>query len=85
MTERQHAEISAVMTSDAFDASDKWVVKWQFKLLGDFQEALAACIARADDGNLDRLKLGFPVEVQGFLRWNRGDLAARLSAAGLDV
>ena len=36
MTERQHAEISAVMTSDAFDASDKWVVKWQFKLLGDF-------------------------------------------------
>ena len=64
--------------------SDKWVIEWQYRLLGDFQTALAACIARADDENLALLAKGFPVQVKGFLSWNRGDLGDRLRNAGLD-
>jgi len=62
--------------------AEKWVVKWQYRLLGDFETALAEAICRADDGNLDRLARGFPNQVAGFLAWNRGDLAERLRAAG---
>lgn len=40
-------------------------------------------ITRADDSNLARLRLGFPAEVDGFLAWNRGDLAKRLRDAGV--
>jgi hypothetical protein len=63
-------------------AGEKWVVKWQFRLLGDFGTALAEAICRADDTNLARIAKGFPDEVAGFLAWNRGDLAQRLRAAG---
>lgn len=72
-----------------FDACDRFILKWQYShgenppLLGHFYLALADAITRADDTNLERLKLGFPVEVEGFLRWNRGDLAQRLRAVGV--
>lgn len=64
---------------------DKWVIKWQYRLLGDFETALAECITRADDHNLDLLARGFPVQVHGFLMWNRGNLGDRLREAGLDI
>lgn len=80
-----HEDIRGVLESPAFDESDKWVVMWQFRYLGDFETALVAAIARADEGNLDRLALGFPMQVDGYRRWAYGNLAERLRKAGLDI
>lgn len=65
--------------------SEKWVVRWQFGLLGGFQAALARAIAAADDTNLAALRLGFPMQVDGYRAWRSGDLARRLREAGLDI
>jgi hypothetical protein len=79
--------IHAMLLSPDWTEAEKWVVKWQYnrslKLLSHFQEALAEAIIRADDNNLGRLRYGFPDQVNGFLAWNRGDLAKRLRAAGV--
>jgi len=79
--------IHAGLKSDAWTDSEKWVLKWQWQgllgLLGDFEMALAKAIVLADDDNLARLRRGFPIQVDGFLSWSRGDLARRLRAAGV--
>lgn len=51
--------------------SERFIFDWQYRLAGDFKKALAEAIARADDGNLARLRLGFPDEVEGYLRFSR--------------
>lgn len=81
--ELQH--IGDILESGQLTDPEKWVVKWQFRLLGDFQTALAAAIARADDNNLMSLSLGFPEQVAGFRAWTHGDLGRRLRALGLEV
>ena len=75
--------VRRILDSPDFTPGEKWVVKWQFRLLGSFQTALADAIKLADDDNLARLASGFPDQVQGFLGWNRGDLARRLRDKGL--
>ena len=76
--------VRKILADPNFTEGEKWVVKWQHRLLGSFQTALADAIKLADDDNLARLAKGFPEQVQGFLGWNRGDLARRLRAAGLE-
>ena len=61
----------------------KAVLKWQWALYGDFFTALFGAIKRADDENLERLRKGYPVEVAGFLAWNRGGLAKELRDKGV--
>ena len=46
-----------------------FVVKWQYRLHGTFFTHLANAIARADEDNLDRLKRGFPDEVNGYVNY----------------
>lgn len=86
MDEMKQAIHEALASPDWTDA-EKWVLKWQWQkllgLLGGFETALAEAIMRADEGNLARLRLGFPDQVDGFLAWSRGDLARRLRAAGV--
>lgn len=77
--------IRQFLASPDWTESEKWVIKWQFQELGDFQTALAEAIKRADDDNLMRLGRGFPAQVSGFIQWNRGDLGRRLRAAGLEI
>lgn len=82
------ADISTIarfLQSTEWTTAEKWVVKWQFRLLGDFETALANAIKLADENNLAKLKLGFPIQVNGFLRWHSGDLGKRLRDAGLDI
>lgn len=55
----------------ALTASEQAVVEWQYRLAGDFKTALWQAIARADEGNLARLRLGFPDDVAGFLAFSR--------------
>jgi hypothetical protein len=84
-TARHWAKIGEILTSDAWTAGEKFIVKWQFRLLGDFKTALVGAIMLADEQNLARLHLGFPGEVDGFLAWSVGDLGRRLRDAGLDI
>jgi hypothetical protein len=83
MTDRE--TIGKFLMDSENSSAEKWVVKWQFRLLGDFETALAECITRADDRNLERLADGFPTQVSGFLAWSRGAMAQRLRKAGLDL
>jgi hypothetical protein len=79
------ALISDVLQPDQWTDAEKWVIRWQYRLLGDFQAALAEAITRADDSNLERLALGFSDQVAGFIDWSRGNLSTRLREAGLDI
>lgn len=80
-----HQQISEFLASSQWTESEKWVIQWQFGLLGEFESALAECIKRADEANLSRLSLGFPEQVVGFISWSRGHLGQRLRNAGLGI
>lgn len=83
-----HEQIRAILSSNAWTESEKWVVMWQFRLLGDFETALAAAITRADTYNLIRLEQGFPDQVRGYRAWAFNEpynLAEKLRDAGLDT
>lgn len=80
-----HETISRFLGSPDWTEAEKWVIKWQFRLLGDFRTALAKAITLADENNLNRLALGFPTEVTGFTLWHAGGLGQRLRTAGLDI
>ncbi len=56
---------------DKLDDSEIFIVKWQYRMLGDFGKALIEAIMRADDGNLEKLDLGFPDEVRGYIKYAR--------------
>jgi hypothetical protein len=78
-------KIREILTSGEWTEAEKAVVKWQFRLTGDFFKALWEAICRADEDNLERLSRGFPTEVEGYLAWHRGDLGPRLRKAGLHI
>lgn len=78
-----HRRVGKFLEDPGESAESKAVLKWQWNLYGDFYAALFGAIKRADDQNLERLRLGFPVEVAGFLAWNRGGLAQELRAKGV--
>jgi len=81
-------KVGTILSSPDFDASEKWVVKWQMSGLGQFQTALALVISYADPTNLEILRKSFPVEVSGYERWALGvepRIAPKLRAAGLEI
>ena len=82
---RLHEQIGIILTSDEWTEAEKFVVKWQFRLLGDFRTALIQAIMLADDRNLEQLALGFPDEVAGYRAWAYGGLGRRLREAGLGI
>ena len=53
---------------------ERFIVEWQFRLLGDFRKALMHAIVRADEGNLALLMMGFPLEVGAYLEWRSGKM-----------
>jgi len=77
--------VDQVLNSDLWTPGEKAIVKWQFRLLGGFLDALFLAIARANEENLAKLELTFPEEVAGFRAWSHGDLARRLRKAGLEI
>ena len=56
---------------DSLDDIEKELIDWQYRLCGDFRQALWEAICRADDNNLARLRLGFPNQVDGYIRYTR--------------
>ena len=77
--------IELFLASDDWNDDEKLVIKWQFRLLGDFKESLFRTIARADDANRKRIALGFPAEVNAYNLWTCSNLATRLREAGLQI
>lgn len=54
-----------------FTPGETFILHWQFRMLGGFKTKLAEAIAKADEGNLARLRLGFPDEVDAFKSFSR--------------
>ena len=57
------------MTLDALTPSERFVVEWQYGMLGGFRTALAQAIAKADTNNRALLARGFPDEVEGYTQF----------------
>jgi hypothetical protein len=86
MNDETRAKINELLADDSpLLPSEQWAIRWQFGMLGDFQEALVTAIARADEANLLRLHAGFPLQVEAFTAWHKGDLGVRLRKLGLDL
>lgn len=51
------------------DAEETVIFNWKYRNTGDFKRSLMEAICRADGDNLDRLKLGFPDEVNGYQKF----------------
>ena len=58
--------IKAAANEVKITAEEEAVLLWQYRMLGHFRTALFEAIARADQANLSRLRMGFPIEVGGF-------------------
>jgi hypothetical protein len=61
------------MNLDNLTKEEEFIVKWQYRLLGDFKTALIDAIKLADEGNLIKLSLSFPEEVRGYINYTRVD------------
>lgn len=59
------------MSETTFTPGEEFILHWQYGMLGGFRSRLVEAIAKADDGNLARLRLGFPDEVDAFLSYSR--------------
>jgi len=57
------------MNWDKLDEYEKAAYKWQYKMNGSFFTNLWAAIVKADNHNLGRLALGFPIEVEAYRRY----------------
>ena len=55
--------------TDNLTNEEAWIVKWQYRLLGDFHSALFDAICRADEKNLAKIGQGFPDEVSGYKKY----------------
>ena len=56
---------------DNLTAGEAELVRWQYRLQGDFKSALWTAIARADEDNLMALSMGYPDEVQTYVKFSR--------------
>lgn len=56
---------------DSLNDVERELIDWQYRLCGDFRKALWEAICRADDDNLEKLRLGFPNQVEGYIRYTR--------------
>jgi len=71
-------EIHEFLSSKENSETDKHLVKWQYRMLGDFETSLMKTIALADEDNLDLLKRAFPFQVEAYLDWTRGGAGRRI-------
>lgn len=51
------------------NSGERHLIEWQYNCGGFFFTMLWNAISRADDGNLARLSLGFPEDVEAYLRF----------------
>jgi hypothetical protein len=61
------------MNLDKLTKGERFIVDWQYKLAGDFKTALSHAIMTADSINIEKLRMGFPEEVEAYLKFSRED------------
>jgi len=49
---------------------ERTIYEWQYGAMGDFRKALMLAICRADENNIELLRLGFPIEVNGYVKFH---------------
>ena len=54
------------MTLEGLTKGERFIVDWQFGIAGDFNASLIKAITSADIYNMDRLRKGFPDEVEAY-------------------
>jgi hypothetical protein len=54
---------------DKLTPPEQFIWDWQNRRLGDFKLALVHLIQRADEFNLERIGMGFPDEVAGYIHY----------------
>jgi hypothetical protein len=69
------------LSEGGWTTSEYIAIKWQYGELGDFDALLMETIAKSDAQNREKLRLGFPQHVIGYLQWMNGDLQFRLHQA----
>ncbi len=50
---------------------ERFIVEWQYNVLGSFGMALADAMSRADEPNLNKLSAGYPEEVEAYRNYTR--------------
>ncbi len=83
-----HTQLGEFLQRTDLAEFEKLVIRWQFRMCGDFETALWRAIALADTDNIERLRLGFPLHVQGYEAWAWGmplSLGQKLRGMGLDI
>ena len=55
---------------DKLTKDEKFIYDWQYRRLGGFRSALINAIKVADQGNREKLRLGFPDEVGGYEKFS---------------
>lgn len=67
--EKIKMETNEITTRNVMNAEEKAIFDWQYRQMGSFRKNLMEAICRADEDNLERLELGFPNEVRGYLKY----------------
>jgi hypothetical protein len=57
------------MPTQNLTPAEEFIWKWRRHRMSDFRQALINVIQRADVHNLERLRLGFPDEVEGYVSY----------------
>jgi hypothetical protein len=66
-------------------ALERTILRWQLHDYGDFYTALWEALVRADEDNLARIELGFPLEVSALHAWRKTWIAESLRQKGFPV
>jgi len=75
--------VDEALRSSNWEEHEKLALKWVWRLDGDFRSALWQVITLANEEDLARLALVFPVDVRGWLAYRSGGLADRFMEQGL--
>ena len=54
------------MNLETLTPGERFIVEWQFNITGDFKTSLANALMYADTHNIERLRKGFPDEVEAY-------------------
>lgn len=54
-----------------FSKPEAFVIEWKYNYGGSFTMALAELLAIADNNNLEKLRLAFPDEVEGYVNYTK--------------
>lgn len=59
------------MTLEKLTPGERFIVEWQFGICGDFKRNLAEAMTTADTVNLNKMRAGFPDEVDAYINYGQ--------------